>query len=65
MPEADKIVPLVAQAGHVGMTRYEIGGVIDLERESLDRLLAGLTRFGMLKVSQENGVLVYRSGSVA
>lgn len=60
-PEADKVVPLVAQAGQRGMTRGEIGGVIDLDREALDALLAGLVRFGLLAVTWENGVQVFRA----
>jgi hypothetical protein len=61
MPQADKVVPLVAQAGPRGMTRAEVGGVIDLDRDALDALLAGLVRFGLLSVTWENGIQVFRA----
>lgn len=63
IPAADKVVPLVAQAGAGGMTRSKIGGVIDLERDTLSALLDSLVRFGLLTVSQENGIQVYRVGA--
>ncbi len=62
MPEADKIVPLVAQAGSRGMARGEIGRVIELDREVLDELLAALVSVGLLTASVEDGILVFRSG---
>ena len=52
VPAADRIVPMVAQAGPGGMSRGQIGGAIDLERDDLDRLLAGLVEFGLLTHSQ-------------
>ena len=63
IPAADKVVPLVAQAGQRGMTKSKIGGVIDLERDTLSALLDSLVRFGLLTVSQENGIQVYRAGA--
>ena len=59
IPAADKVVPLVAQAGQRGMSRSEIGKVIDLERDDLDRLLAGLVQFGLLRVTRLNGFQVF------
>jgi len=60
IPLADQIVPLVAQAGPQGITRGEIGHAVGLDREVLDQLLDGLVRFGLLVVTDLNGVRVYR-----
>lgn len=63
VPVADLLVPLVAQAGQVGMTRGEIGKAVgdDLDRDALDDLLEGLVQFGLLTVTRENGLLVFRA----
>ena len=61
MPEADRLVPIIAQAGQQGMTRGQIGGLIDLDRDALDELLDGLVRFGLLTVSDEDGIRFYRA----
>ena len=60
VPAADLVVPLVAQAGQRGLSRAEIGDVIDLDREELDRLLAALVEFGLLSATTENGLGVFR-----
>jgi hypothetical protein len=64
VPAADLVVPLVAQAGRRGMTRGEVGKAVgdDLDRDALDDLLAGLVEFGLLAVTRENGLLVFRAG---
>ena len=59
-PEADRLIPIIAQAG-AGISRGEIGAAIKLDRDVLDELLAGLVRVGVLTVSIENGVRVYRA----
>lgn len=63
VPVADKVLPLVAQAGQAGMTRGEIGKAVgdDLDRDALDDLLAGLVESGLLTVARENGLLVFRA----
>ena len=61
VPESDRVVPLIAQAGVAGMNRGQIGAAVDLERDVLDELLAGLVRFGELTVSDENGLRVFRA----
>lgn len=63
-PVADKVLPLIAQAGRRGMTRGEVGKAVgdDLDRDALDGLLAGLVEFGLLAVTRENGLLVFRAG---
>lgn len=60
-PEADRLVPIVSHAGPSGMTRGQIGSVIGLERNVLDQLLDGLVRFGLLVVSDEDGLQVFRA----
>lgn len=64
MPQADKVVPLIAGAGPDGIARRELGHAVRLDRQVLDELLAGLVRAGLLSVTWENGVPVYRSASV-
>jgi hypothetical protein len=60
-PEADKVLPLVAGAGPTGIARRELGHAIDLDRDVLDELLAGLVRAGLLSVTVEGGVPIYRT----
>ena len=60
-PEADRILPLIAAAGTVGMNRKQLGSAVDLDRDVLDQLLAGLVEIGMLAVTWEGGVRVYRT----
>jgi hypothetical protein len=61
MPQADKVVPLVSGAGPAGITRRELGHAVRLDRDTLDELLAGLVRVGLLNVTWESGVPVFRS----
>jgi hypothetical protein len=63
VPVADRVFPLVAQAGHRGMTRSEVGKALgdDLDSDALDDLLAGLVEFGLLAVTREKGLLVFRA----
>ena len=63
-PQADQIVPMIAQAGARGNDRGQIGSVIDLDRDVLDDLLNGLVRFGLLTVRLEDGVRVFRAASL-
>ena len=59
-PEADQIVPLVA-ANSNGMNRKQLGHAIRLDRDVLDGLLDGLVSAGLLTVTWENGVPVFRT----
>ena len=61
IPQADKIMPLVAAAGPTGMTRGQIGHAVALDRDVLDELLDGLVRSGLLVVGWENEVMVFRT----
>lgn len=63
-PEAERSLPLVAAAGSAGMNRFQLGNAIDLNRETLDQLLAGLVGIGLLTVAWERGVPVYRAGTM-
>lgn len=61
VPEADKVVPLVAQAGAQGMARSDIGKGIDLDRDTLSALLDSLVRSGILTVRREGGIDIFRA----
>jgi hypothetical protein len=61
VPDSDRIVPLIAQAGSRGMTRREVGHAVRLEPDDLNHLLDALVRFGLLVVGRESGVPVYRA----
>jgi hypothetical protein len=61
-PEAERILPFIAAAGWSGMTRRQIGNAIELDRDTLDQLIAGLVGIGLLTVAWERGVPVYRAG---
>ena len=63
LPEADRILPLISQAGPQGITRGEIGRAITLDREVLDEFLDGLVRIGVVQMTDQNGIRVYRAGS--
>ena len=63
-PEAERILPLVAGAGTVGVNRRQFGNAIELDRDTLDQLLAGLVGIGLLTVAWERGVPVYRAGTM-
>lgn len=61
-PESDRLLPVISASGSVGMTRHQIGNAVDLDRDVLDQLIAGLVGIGMLTVAWEGGVAVYRAG---
>jgi hypothetical protein len=63
MPQADRVLPLVAGAGAAGMTRQQLGHAVRLDRDVLDQLLDGLVLSGLLSLTWESGVPVYRSAS--
>jgi hypothetical protein len=63
-PEAERILPLVAAAGTAGMNRFQLGNAVDLNREKLDQLIAGLVGIGLLTVAWEGDVPVYRAGTM-
>jgi hypothetical protein len=55
-------MPLIAAAGTAGMNRQQIGNAVDLDRDVLDQLLAGLINIGLLTVAWKDGVPIYRAG---
>lgn len=63
-PAADRVLPLIVAAGQAGITRRELGHALDLKRDTLDQLLAGLSGVGLVSVSWE-GAPVYRSVSAS
>jgi hypothetical protein len=60
VPEATRLVHLIAAAGPAGVSRGQLGGTIDLPREVLDELLDALVRAGQLRWATEGGLEVYR-----
>ena len=61
-PEAERILPLVAAAGTVGVNRKQLGNAVYLDHETLHQLLASLVGIGLLTLAWERGVSVYRAG---
>jgi hypothetical protein len=62
-PEADRIVPLVAAAGQIGMNRKQLGAAIKLDGEILDQLLQSFVDAGLLVATREHGGgLLFRVG---
>lgn len=61
VPEADQIIPLISQAGPRGISRGEIGQASKLDRDALDSFLDGLVRIGVVQMTVENGIRVYRA----
>ena len=59
--QADKVVPLLQQAGPAGMTRRQLAGAIDLEPELVDGLLRALLDTGQIRVAEVGGVHIYRA----
>ena len=60
VPEATRLVQLVAAAGPAGVSRGHLGGAIDLPLEVVDELLDALVRAGQLRRATEGGLDVYR-----
>ena len=63
IPEADKLLPLIAHSGRTGISRGELGKAITLDRQVLDEFLDGLVRIGVVQITDKNGIRVYRAGS--
>jgi hypothetical protein len=61
-PDSERILPMVVAAGTAGMTRKQLGNVIELDREVMDELLAGMVQIGLLTVVWREGLPVYRAG---
>ena len=61
VPEADRILPLISQAGPRGISRGEIGRASKLDRDALDSFLDGLVRVGVIQVTLEGGIRVFRA----
>lgn len=64
-PEADNILPVLMAVGGEGISRKALGSVIDLDPPTLDGLLSTMAGMGMLTVSVEGGVPVYRCPTTA
>ena len=53
---------MVVGAGTAGMNRKQLGNVIELDREVMDELLAGMVEVGLLTVMWRDGMPVYCAG---
>ena len=60
-PASDRIYPLIRAAGVYGMTRRQLGNAVDLDRDVLDELLAGMVSAGILIMTNTPNGPVYRS----
>lgn len=60
-PESERILPMVKAAGIYGMSRKQLGHAVDLDRDVLDQLLAGLVSAGILIMTNTPNGPVYRS----
>ncbi len=58
--QADKLMPLLQQAGPGGMTRRQLGSAVDLDPNILDELLAALVSSGIVSLDQVGGGPRYR-----
>jgi len=61
-PESERILPLIAAAGSAGMNRGQIGNAVQLDRQVLDELLAGMVEIGLLTVMWRDGLPIYYAG---
>ncbi len=60
IPSHQMLMIALARAGARGLTRVELGGLLDLDGQVLEDLLAALVRAAEISVSQTNGQRVYR-----
>jgi hypothetical protein len=60
LPESDKVLALIRQAGPQGIARGSLGSQIKLEKKTLDELLAALVRFNQIVATREGEYIVYR-----
>ena len=55
------VLPVIVRSGVQGITRRELGEVIDLEPHVLNGLLASLAGIGLIAMAVEDGQTVLRS----
>ncbi len=60
VPQADKVLHLIQQAGPQGISRGELGANVKLERDTLDSVIQALVDFGQVVVSMEGDQRIYR-----
>jgi hypothetical protein len=63
VPEATRLLQLVAAAGPAGVSRGQLGGALHLPREVLDQLLDALVQAGQLRRAAEGGLDVYQGSA--
>ena len=55
MPQADRVLELVQNAGRRGLSYGALASAITLEKETLDSVIQALIRFNQVSVSMEGG----------
>lgn len=65
LPESDKVMLFVAQAGPQGITRYKLGRAIKLEPDALNDLLDALVGSGLLTRTWHGEIQVFHARSGA
>jgi hypothetical protein len=60
IPSHQKLMLALARAGQRGLSRAEISGMVDLDGQVLEDLLAALVRAAEISVSTIDGQRVYR-----
>jgi len=58
--ESDRLMRIIMKAGPGGIAESDLKKQIDLPRESVDQLLAGLLGLGLIVVTGQYGVRVFR-----
>ena len=61
MPQADRVLHLIQQAGRRGISYGRLAAAITLEKQTFDSVVAALIRFNQASVSMENGQRIYRA----
>lgn len=61
VPDAVRIVPMVALAGPTGLSRTQIAHALSLEPNALDDLIAALVSVGQLREFRVGDALYYRA----
>jgi hypothetical protein len=61
MPQADRVLHLIQDAGRRGVSYGGLAAAIKLEKDTLDSVIAALVSFNQVSVSMENGQRIYRA----
>ena len=61
--ESDRLMRFIMQAGPNGIAEGDLKKQIDLPRQTVDQLLAGLLGLGLIVVTGQYGVRVFRAAN--